>query len=250
MRSQGGLRRSRCPPGARLRARRGLACSAAASVCFAHLSSRACCHPLQAPQDTRVSQVQARQMHAAPAPPSQQRALHVLLACKRAAVTLLCASQSSRKPCTPLGVTYLILPVIVSALALLGALLGGHPAPCASASTATRCVGRPVCTLTAALRRRFARGGRGRRLLSAAGRLGGPACNRWLTMAGDCAPLAFRVRRHDCTVTMPVMLPPLRAELERLGLRLKVAWLESCEAHLRATHAGFDTMPLERQARG
>ena len=238
----------------RARARRGLACSAAASDCFSHLGS---CHALQAPQDTRVSQVQTRQMHGAQAPPSQRRALHELLASKaRSRRPLVClCSQSSRKQCSSLDVTYLILPVIVSALALLGALLGGHAAPCASASTATRCVGRPVCTLTAALRRRLARGGRGRRLLSAwrarpikRHRTTEPA------MASNCAPFKLRVAQQhewfECTVTMPVMLPPLRAEMERLGIRLKVAWLESCEAYLRATHEGFDTMPLERQARG
>ncbi len=46
------------------------------------------------------------------------------------------------------------------------------------------------------------------------------------------------------------MREALRGALRNLGLSLREEWLSACEAHLRATHAAFDALPLDRQARG
>ncbi len=45
------------------------------------------------------------------------------------------------------------------------------------------------------------------------------------------------------------MRQSLRDALQKVGLRLKDDWLSACAAHLQATHAGFDSLPLDRQAR-
>jgi hypothetical protein len=45
------------------------------------------------------------------------------------------------------------------------------------------------------------------------------------------------------------MRAPLRAALRNLGLALRDEWLVACDAHLRATHANFDALPPDRQAR-
>ncbi len=46
------------------------------------------------------------------------------------------------------------------------------------------------------------------------------------------------------------MREALRGALRDLGLSLREEWLSACAAHLRATHAAFDALPLDRQARG
>jgi hypothetical protein len=46
------------------------------------------------------------------------------------------------------------------------------------------------------------------------------------------------------------MRDQLRSALRSLGIALRDDWLAACDAHLRATHPGFDAMPHDRQARG
>jgi hypothetical protein len=45
------------------------------------------------------------------------------------------------------------------------------------------------------------------------------------------------------------MREQLRSALRGLGLVLRDEWLAACDAHLRASHSGFDALPAERQAR-